>query len=170
LAHRPVASPVNLDGRQNLVTFRLDRQIYALPIEPVVQILEMVTITLIPQASGSLEGVINVRGAAVPVLNMRRHFGIPQPSQQFDAHIILIQLGERTIGLMVDEVLTVLDLAADQIIHTTDILPQEMGQLPLLKGLVHAQDETVLLLDLASLWLPQQGQRLAEMVGIQEEE
>ena len=107
-------TPLDPNGRQNLVTFRLDEQIYALPIEPIIQIFEMVTITPILQLDSSLDGVINVHGAAVPVLNMRRHFGMPKLSQQVDAHIILVQFEERKVGLLVDEVLAVLDLNSDQ--------------------------------------------------------
>ncbi len=163
-------TPLNPNGRQNLVTFRLDEQTYALPIEPIIQIFEMVTITPIPQLGSSLDGVINVHGAAVPVLNMRRHFGVPELSQQVDAHIILVQFDERKVGLLVDEVLAVLDLTSDQIIRAIDILPDELGDLPLLQGLVHTQDSTVLLLDLAHLLQSQPRLALADIMALVDEE
>ena len=65
------------NSEKSLVTFRLDSQTYALPIEPLVQIIEMVTITPIPQINSSVEGMINLRGTAVPVVNLGRHFGLP---------------------------------------------------------------------------------------------
>ncbi len=167
---RPGTSGINLDGRNNLVVFRLSGYTYALPIEPIVQIVEMVAVTTIPQAMPSLEGVINVRGKAVPVVNLRRHLGLPRPSRAADAHIILLQLGERTVGLMVDRVLTVLDLAGDQIIQTVNIMPEELGELPLIKGLVHTRDGTVLLLDVARLLLPHQKLALDEVIALAEEE
>jgi purine-binding chemotaxis protein CheW len=167
---RPETGGINLDGRNNLVVFRLASYTYALPIEPIVQIVEMVAVTTIPQAIHSLEGVINVRGKAVPVVNLRRHLDLPPPSQAADAHIILLQIGGRTVGLVVDRVLTVLDLAGDQIIRTVDILPEELGDLPLIKGLVHARDGTVLLLDLANLLLPHQKLALDEVMALAEEE
>ena len=89
--------------QQDLVAFRLANQAYALPIEPVVRIIEMVTITPIPQVSGVVEGVINVRGAAVPVINLRRHFGLPEIPWGLRTPIILIQIDEQTFGLIVDE-------------------------------------------------------------------
>lgn len=167
---RPGTGGINLDGRNNLVVFRLAGYTYALPIEPIVQIVEMVAVTTIPQAMHSLEGVINVRGTAVPAVNLRRHLGLPEPSQATDAHIILIQIGARTVGLIVDRVLTVLDLAGDQIIQTVDIMPEELGDLPLIRGLVHTQDGTVLLLDLAHLLLPHQKLALDEVIALAEEE
>ena len=62
----------------NLVAFRLGEQVYALPIESVVQIIEMVMITPVPLAASSLQGMINVRGATVPVVNLRCHLGLPR--------------------------------------------------------------------------------------------
>jgi chemotaxis signal transduction protein len=55
-------------GLQKLVAFRSGRQRYALPVAPVVQIVEMVAITPIPQVNGSVEGVINYHGQAVPAI------------------------------------------------------------------------------------------------------
>ena len=73
--------PENSVAWRNLVTFRLGQQTCALPIEPIVQIIPMVTITRIPQVNhtvkgpalsadvpSAVEGVINVRGATVPVV------------------------------------------------------------------------------------------------------
>jgi purine-binding chemotaxis protein CheW len=167
---RPETGGIKLDGRNNLVVFRLAEYTYALPIEPIVQIVEMVAVTTIPQAIPSLQGVINVRGKAVPVVNLRRHLGLPQPAQAADGHIILLQIGERTVGLIVDRVVTVLDLAGDQIIQTVDIMPEELGELPLIKGLVHTRDGTVLLLDVGRLLLPHQKLALDEVMALAEEE
>ena len=155
---------------KNLVTFRLDRQVFALPIEPIVQIVEMVTITPLPQASDSLEGVINVRGAAVPVVNLRRHFGMAETPQLLDAHIILVRHKEQMVGLIVDQVLSVLDLTGSQLVQTVDMIPHELGNLPLLQGLVLGKNETVLLLDLAQLLLPQHRMAIATAVLAAEEE
>ncbi len=136
---------------KDLVTFQLDRQVFALPIEPIIQIVEMVTVTPLPQARGSLEGVINVRGTAVPVINLRRHFGMRQSAKLLDGHIILVRHGGQTVALTVDKVLTVLNLTEGQLTRTTDMIPHELGDLPLLQGLVLGSDETLLLLDLAHL-------------------
>ena len=154
----------------SLVTFRLGRQIFALPIEPIVQIVEMVTVTPLPQASDSLEGVINVRGVAVPVINLPRHFGTHQSSKPMDPHIILVKHGDQMVGLIVDQVLSVLDLSDSQFFQTVDMIPHELGDMPLLQGLVFGKDETVLLLDLAHLLLPQHRIRLAAAILSGDEE
>lgn len=135
------------DSHRTLVTFRLDRQVYGFPIEPVVQIIEMVTITPIPQAGSYLEGVINVRGDAVPVINLRCHLGLPRLALQLHTPIILTRTGRRMVGLVVDEVTDVCDIAIEQVIRAADVLPPGMAELPFLRGLIHAENRTVLLLD-----------------------
>jgi purine-binding chemotaxis protein CheW len=147
-----------------LVAFRLDQQTYALHIEPIVQIIEMVTIMPIPQISNRVEGVINVRGAPVPVVNLRRYLGLPEAALQLHTPIILAQVGELMVGLIVDEVLDVLNLPGGQIARPAEILPEGLGGAPILQGLAHTPDGMVLLLDLEHLFLPHQAQALAQAV------
>jgi purine-binding chemotaxis protein CheW len=151
-------------GPRNLATFRIERQMCALPIEAVVQVIEMVKITPLPRVSRSIEGIINFHGSAIPVVNLRRHIGLPEIGFQLDNHIILVQAGERKVGLIVDEVIDVLTLPADHVIRPTDILPDGLNDTPLLRGLVQTQDETILLLDLDHLFMSQQAQSLGQVV------
>jgi purine-binding chemotaxis protein CheW len=161
----PTTDSGNSPGQRSLVAFRLHRQTYALPIEPVVQIVELVAITPIPQLSQVVEGVINVRGAIVPLVNMRRHLGLPEASLHLHTPIVLVRAGERVVGLIVDEVLDVLSLADERIARSADVLPQELGEVPLLQGLARTPDGMVLLLDLEHLFLPHQAQALDQAVA-----
>lgn len=150
---------------RNLMAFRVDRQTYALPIEPIVQIVEMVAITPIPQVNDAVEGVINVRGTMVPVVNLRRHLGLPEACLQLHTPLILAQTGDRIVGLIVDEVIDVLDLPAGQITRPTDILPHGLGEAPLLQGLAHTSNGLVLVLDLDRLFSPDRVGAWAEVVA-----
>ena len=152
-------------GQRNLVAFRLDQQTYALPIEPIVQIVEMVTITPIPHVNDAVAGVITVHGVVVPVVNLRRHFGLPEAALGLHTPILLVQTGEQMVGLIVDEVIDVLGLPAERVAQLADILPQGLGEAPILRGLVHVEENTVLLLDLEHLFLPHQARALAQVVA-----
>jgi purine-binding chemotaxis protein CheW len=147
------------------VTFRLGRQIYALPIEPVVRIIEMVAITPLPQVNGVVEGVINLRGKSVPVINLRRLFGLPLEPFRLRTPIILVQIGAQTFGLVVDEVIDVLSLTPGQIATMKEIMPEGVGETLVLYGLVHVQNDTVLLLDLDHMLSPGQMRALAQVVN-----
>jgi purine-binding chemotaxis protein CheW len=146
----------------NLVVFRLARQSYALPVEHVMQIISMVAITPIPQVSDVVEGIINVRGAIVPVVNLSHHLGLQKTHLQLYTPILLTQTNEGIVGLIVDEVTNVFSFPNDQITRPVDILPEGLGQAPVLQGLTYSEGNMVSLLDLNHLFLPDQMQALAQ--------
>ncbi len=148
--------------QRNLMTFRLDRLAYALPIEPIAQIIDMVTITPIVQGEDSLAGVINVRGMAVPVVNLRRHFGLPEAPLALHTPIVLVHVDHCTVGLIVDEVRDVLSPAGNELIRVIDVLPEEI-KVPIVQGLVHTPDGMALLLDVEQIFRPDQKQALAQV-------
>lgn len=151
--------------QQTLVTFQLGRQTYALPIEPIVQIIEMVTITPVPQVNPAVEGVINVRGKAVPVINLCRYLRLPQSPLRLHTPIILVQTADRLVGLVVDQVLDVISLPASRLTRPADILPESLGNVPILQDLVNTDAGMVLLLSLSSLLSRNGAQDLDQVVA-----
>ena len=152
----------NSSDQRSLVAFLLGKQTYALPIEPIAQIIEMVTITSIPQVDGAVAGVINVRGKAVPVVKMHRQLSLPDAALELHTPIILVIRNGQMVGLIVDEVIDVLKVSAGQHASAEDILPEGLGKASVLEGLVHIGDDVVILLDLDYLFLPGQAQVLAQ--------
>lgn len=155
-----------LSERQNVVAFRLDKQTYALPIEPIAQIIEMVAITPIPQLDDVVAGVINVHGEAVAVVKLRRHFGLSDAPLQLNTPILLTRIGGQTIGLIVDEVTDVFNLPPDQIVQLGEILPEELGNAPIFRGLTYVADDAVLMLDPDQLFRPDQLAILAQAASL----
>jgi purine-binding chemotaxis protein CheW len=156
----------NPHRQRKLVTFRLGQETYALPLEPVVQIVPMVTITSLPEIDDPVAGVINVRGQAVPVVDMRWHIGLEQASYLLHTPIILIRIGQSTVGLVVDEVLDVLGLAAGELIQPAAILPQGLSQAPVLDALAPISGHLAPLLDPEHLFRPEQRQALARVAEL----
>jgi purine-binding chemotaxis protein CheW len=152
--------------RQNVVAFRLEKQTYALPIEPIVQIVEMVAITPIPQLAPVVEGVINVHGEVVAVVKLRRHFGLADAPLQLNTPILLTRIGGQTVGLLVDEVTDVFALPTDQIVQLGEILPKELGNAPIFRGLTYVADDAVLMLDPDQLFRPDQLEILAQAADV----
>ena len=93
-----------------VLTFRTNDQVYALPITAVRQLIEMVAITPVPEASPTIQGVINVHGEIVPVMDLRLRLGLPFKAYQLHTPIILLQVNGRSLALVVDEVETVIDV------------------------------------------------------------
>jgi purine-binding chemotaxis protein CheW len=145
---------------RTLLAFRLGTQTYAFAVESVVQIISMVTITPLPQLDRTVEGVINVQGTAVPVVDMRRHLGLAEARYEPYTPILLIRSGECIVGLIVDEILDVLSLPLEAFIPPLKVLPHDLGQAPVVRELVKITGELALFLDPAHLFSPHQREAL----------
>jgi purine-binding chemotaxis protein CheW len=142
--HETTAPP---EQQTSMVTFRLGSQVYALPIAPVRQIIEMVAITPLPQVNQTVLGVINYHGSLAPVINMRRLIGLPDAPLGLHTPIILAEISQRLVGLIVDEVSDVVSRPSSQVIPPAKILLDEMGQVPILQGLIQDEAGSILLLN-----------------------
>jgi purine-binding chemotaxis protein CheW len=151
-------------AQRNLVVFRLEAQGYAIPVEAILQIIEMVAITPLPQVNPVVEGIINLRGEAVPVLNFRRYLGMPTAPLRLHTPIILVRnlAADATpalwqkVGLIVDEVTDVMSIRASAITSLPGILPEGLRRAPVIQGLVHAAREILVLLDVTQLFAQEQ--------------
>lgn len=143
---------MNNNGQRDYMFFRLKNQTYALPIQPVAQIIEMVTITPIPQMGSSIEGVINVRGDVVPVLDLGSRLGLSKVLLGAHTPIILVYVGERMMGLIVDEVKDVIVLPTEQIVSLAELVQQEVENRHFLDGLAQTELGTILLLNLEAVF------------------
>lgn len=148
--------------QRSLVVLQLARQLYALPVESILQILPMVTIAPLPQSDRAIKGVINVRGVTVPVVDTRYHLGLATRRPTLHTPIVLLQIRQQPVGLIVDEVHDVLNLPANHIVPTGDLLPEELHVAPLLMGLVRVPQTIIFVLDPEHLFLPEQIEALTE--------
>jgi purine-binding chemotaxis protein CheW len=111
-----------------LLTFKVAEQVYALPVTHVVRIIEMVTITQLPDSPDMIQGIINLQGKAVPVMDMRHRFGLSKKEYGLHTPIILADMGkERMLGLVVDAVEDVLEVPAADLEITETIMPAGMA-------------------------------------------
>ncbi len=131
----------------SVVAFRLDRQTFALPLQVIVQILPMMEITPIPHLSRIVTGSINVRGEAVLAISLRRHFNLEEKPPQLYTPLLLLNIQNRPLALIVDEVLDVMNLPLEQIDALENILPDGIENTPVLQGLGYFNEETILVLN-----------------------
>ncbi|MFN3274298.1 MAG: chemotaxis protein CheW [Paracoccus sp. (in: a-proteobacteria)] len=101
----------------NALTIRLDDELFAIEASQVREILELVTITDMPDAPPFVGGLINVRGRVVPLADLRVIFGMRRPEPDEDTRIVVMELdlgGEPTVvGILADKVHDVTDIEAD---------------------------------------------------------
>lgn len=129
-----------------LLLLALDDRRFALPIGAVRETVPAVAVTPLAGAPGVVEGVIDVRGTATPVLDLRARFGLPPRPVSPDQHLVLALAGERPVALRVDRAL---DVVAAGDAATT---PAGAGDPAMrhLAGVVHLDDGLVLIADLAA--------------------
>jgi purine-binding chemotaxis protein CheW len=102
-----------LQGR--FLTFSLADDVYGLPIEYVVEIIGIQSITIVPNVPSYIKGIINLRGKIIPVIDVRLKFG-KEPAEYNDRTcVIVIETGDISVGLIVDNVDEVLTIEDDDI-------------------------------------------------------
>ena len=74
------------------MTFKLGNELFAINVEQVREVLEVSTITRVPTAPDYMRGVVNVRGKAIPVVDLRVRFGLPAASDTLSTRIIVMEL------------------------------------------------------------------------------
>jgi len=112
-----------------LLTFRLDEQEYALDIANVVQVVRMVAITPVPKAPEVVEGVINLRGKVIPVINLRKRCGLPTRPYGLNDHLLIARMDGRVMGLIVDMVSEMLTVPMSDLDSSAEIGSQQMEYL-----------------------------------------
>jgi purine-binding chemotaxis protein CheW len=86
------------------VVFSLENQLYSVLVEEVVEVLRVPNITPVPGITKNIEGVINLRGNIIPVLNLHKRFQLTIPEKNRKNRIVIVQGKNENIGLIVEEV------------------------------------------------------------------
>jgi purine-binding chemotaxis protein CheW len=97
------------------LTFRLAGEEYGLAILNVREIISLCEVTVVPQTPRFVKGVINLRGKVIPIVDLRLKFAMAEADHTVETCIIVVNVGERETGIVVDKVLEVLDISAGDI-------------------------------------------------------
>ena len=146
------ATNVADDDILQLVSFEIGTEEYAIPILAVQEINRMMPITRVPNSPPSVEGVINLRGRIIPVIDLRKRFGITPTTEAADERIIVVEVGEqgRVLGFTVDRVNQVLRLNREIV----DPAPTVSGpaNADFVEGVGKLEDRLLILLNLERLF------------------
>jgi purine-binding chemotaxis protein CheW len=106
------------------IAFSVDDQRYAVPLDVVERVLRAVEITPLPETFGAVGGVINLQGRAIPVVDLRRRFKLPEreigPHDQF----LVIRSGATTVALPVDETLGIIREEPGERLEASELVSQ----------------------------------------------
>ncbi|MBQ9536564.1 MAG: chemotaxis protein CheW [Desulfovibrionaceae bacterium] len=132
-----------------LVTFRIGDEEFGVDILSVQEINRMLQITMVPRAPFFIEGVINLRGKVIPVVNMRTRFNKPAVEPNADTRIVVVDLGQKVVGILVDGVSEVLRIPSGLIEPAPPVVAGIGSEY--IKGVGKLNDRLLILLDLDNL-------------------
>ena len=129
------------------VIFRVGDNAYALPVRDVVEVLRMVALTPLPEAPPWVAGILNLRGQGLAVVDTRHRLGLSPFQPSPNLVIMVVHVGERDWGMIVGDVLEVIDLSAEHLQR----IDHHAGIASLVQHVAQVQGRTVMVLDLARL-------------------
>jgi purine-binding chemotaxis protein CheW len=132
-----------------LVTFRLGNEEYSLDILSVQEIIRHMELTRVPKAPQFVDGVINLRGRVIPVLDLRKRFGLSADENTEDTRIIVVDISDKTVGFKVDAVSEVLRLPADTVEPPPSIVTDVDSEY--IKGVGKIDGRLIILLDVTKI-------------------
>lgn len=132
-----------------LVTFEVAGEEFAVDILAVHEINRMMELTRVPQAPVEIEGVINLRGKIIPVMDLRKRFGLPPRERDEQTRIIVVEVDTRVIGFIVDRVRQVLPISRSIVEPAPDMVTSVDSQF--ISGVGKLPDRLLILLDLTQL-------------------
>jgi purine-binding chemotaxis protein CheW len=139
-----------MDGKiLQLVTFSLGNEEYAMDILKVQEINRMVEITPVPNSPVFLEGVINLRGKVIPVVTLRKKFGLSIKANDEQSRIMILDIQGITTGLVVDSVSEVLRISADTVEPPPPMATNISAEF--IKGIAKLEKRLIILLDIDKL-------------------
>jgi len=133
-------------AEKQLVVFTLAAESYAVDINMVREIIQLQPVTRVPGTPPSVEGVINLRGSVIPIVCLRKRFGLSLAERTKDTRIVVVSCKGSEVGIIVDSVAEVLRIPVDSIEPASNVFSEE--HLEHLLGIVKLSGRLVILLDM----------------------
>ena len=146
-----------------LVTFRVGGEEFGLDVFTVHEILRYQEPTPMPRAPEFVEGVLDVRGALVPVVDLRRRFELPDPALNDDTRIVLVEFGGERLGLVVDAVTEVLRVPETAIAPPPKYFRGLAAEF--IRGLARTETRLIVLVDMDRILSSQERIALEQAIG-----
>lgn len=131
----------------HLVTFNLLKEEFGVEISTVQEIIRAIDITPVPGAPSHVRGVINLRGKIIPVVDLRRRFSLPEAESNDDQRIVVVEIGQKRIGMLVDSVSQVIKVP----LGVVEEMPEEATNVDenYIKGVGKLDSRLIIILDLS---------------------
>jgi len=129
-----------------VVSFHLSSEEYGVDISQVQEIIRMVEITHVPRAPHFMEGVINLRGQLIPIIDLRTRFGMARAQTTKNTRIIVTEIGNKRVGIVVDNVSEVLNIPIESVEEAPEMIAGVGTEY--IQGVGKMNERLIILLDL----------------------
>jgi len=144
-----------------VVGFRIGNEMYGVRIGSVREIVRVPEITAVPSAPDLIEGVINLRGKIIPVMDLRKRFGQTEIQQDKKNRILVVELENRLVGLIVNAASEVLKIPPSEIEAPGSVFAD--GESGYVTGVGKLKGRLIILLDISRLLQRSEFKRLEEV-------
>lgn len=142
------------DELRSYLSFKLENEYFAIPVMKVLEILEVPKITKVPQAPAFMKGVINLRGAVLPVIDTRIKFGMNPTQFNINTSILVLSVQEGddrlSVGVLVDAVLEVFEVRDSTIQPSPSLGAKYRSEF--IEGMINHQENFMMLLDIDQIF------------------
>lgn len=144
----------SITSRAHYITFSLAGERFAIGVAHVREVLDLITVTRVPTAPSYMRGVVNVRGSAIPVIDLRQKLGLPSAADDVNTRILVLELE-------IDDEQTVVGALANSVHDVVEIEPQELVEAPrlamrwrsdLIHGMAKRGDQFLMILDIVRVF------------------
>lgn len=144
-----------------LVTFSIGEEEFGVDILQVQEIIRTMEITKVPRAPEFVEGVINLRGKVIPIVDLRRRFGLATRDHDKHTRIIVIEINQMIVGFVVDSVSEVLRIPSGTVEQPPPVVSGMESEY--ISGVGKLQDRLLILLDLNKLLSSEEREALGQV-------
>ncbi len=144
-----------------LVSFVIQSEEFGVDILKVQEIIRTVEITRVPKSPEFVEGVINLRGKIVPVIDLRKRFGMEQRQHDNETRIVVVELTDKVVGFLVDKVKEVIRVEKSVIEPPPELTTNINTNY--ITGVAKLPDRLLILLDLNKVLSSDEQEKLAEV-------
>lgn len=153
-----------------LINFRLRNEEFGVDIRSIREITKVTEISHIPEAPSFIQGVTNLRGQVIPVVDLARQFDLAlQENLPKSARIVVTEVNGQAVGMLVDEVPEIVKVPVENIKPAPELIQSEVKK-DYIKGVAQLQNRLIILLDLEKVLAPQEVEELTKAKNLASKE
>ncbi|MBP7791579.1 MAG: chemotaxis protein CheW [Candidatus Goldbacteria bacterium] len=150
---------------KKVVGFKLKEEEFAFDIMKVIEIIKLKEITEVPTAPDFIEGVINLRGKIIPIIDLRKRFNVDIEERDKNYRIIIVEISQsQNVGIIVDEVTKVFSVTDEQTMPVPQTVSQAGGKY--IESIIKIDDRIIILLDVEKIFTESEKIELNDIINV----